>query len=98
MSEKYDIYKNYTTGAICYLQKIRQERGLSREMISIATGVSMTVIYNIEQNTDDYNPKILALAKIAKYLNLKISDIYDFDYDILSIPNDELVLPNIGES
>lgn len=57
--------------------EIRTEKGLSLEELSAISGVSSTHLNDIENNKK--SPTIHTLEKIAKALNVKISDLF---YDI----------------
>lgn len=58
---------------IIRLREIREAKGLSREQLSRLSNVSANMIYHIE--TDRKNPTINTLAKLAKALNVPISEL-----------------------
>jgi transcriptional regulator with XRE-family HTH domain len=63
------------------LKQLRTSSRLTQEKLSIATGLSQTYISGLESGTR--NPSIKTLDKLAKALDVSISDITNFkDYQI----------------
>jgi transcriptional regulator with XRE-family HTH domain len=59
------------------IKQLRKEVGLTQEKLAIATGLSQTYISGIESGTR--NPSIKTLDKIGKALDVKLSDLTNFD-------------------
>ena len=57
------------------LKEIRMEKHLSQADLSKKSGVSRTIISQIENN-DDLSLRISTLDKLCKVLNKKISDVF----------------------
>jgi len=62
---------------IIKLREIREAKGLSREQLSRLSNVSANMIYHIE--TGRKNPTINTLVKLAKALNVPISELVSED-------------------
>lgn len=58
------------------LKKLRKERGLSQEALSLLCDIDRTYVGRIE--TMRRNPSLEMLAKIAKGLDVKLSELMDF--------------------
>jgi transcriptional regulator with XRE-family HTH domain len=58
------------------LKKILQERGLSMEKFSRRADVSGNTILNM-CNDPDYDPKLSMLNKVAKVLNIPVTDLLE---------------------
>ena len=59
------------------LKTIRAERGLSQEELALLCNIDRTYIGRIERL--ERKPTIVILDKIAKGLNIKLSELVDFD-------------------
>lgn len=59
------------------LRKIRTEKGLTQEYISLESGISRSHIAMIESGKRDVT--ISALFKISRALNVTLSNIFEFD-------------------
>lgn len=68
------------------LKKFRKERGLSLRALAEKSGISKSTLNDIE--TGKSNPSVETLAKIAKALDIKISDFFRAEND--SIDDSEL--------
>ena len=62
------------------VKEIREQNGLSQEMLSKKSGVSRTIISGLESGTIK-ETSTKTLFKIAKALGCKVSDIF-FDTDV----------------
>lgn len=60
--------------------KIRTEKGLTLEELSRLTGISRSTLHNIEKERNNIMPRMDALEKIAKAMNVRISDLYESKY------------------
>ena len=58
------------------IQAIRVERGLTQEQLDELTGLQRSYISDIERGAR--NPSIKNIAKIAKALKVKVSDLTNF--------------------
>jgi len=57
------------------LREIRENKGVSRNQLARTSGISASMIYQIE--TGRKNPTIRVLKKIADALDVKISELID---------------------
>jgi DNA-binding XRE family transcriptional regulator len=56
------------------VQKIREERGVTRRDIEKKTGITTHTVYVLEKNI--YNTRITTISLIADALGVKVSDIF----------------------
>lgn len=62
------------------LEKIRKEKGLSRNKLSLLAGINPSVINALEKGyTDAYNVKLSTLLKLASALDVKVRKILPND-------------------
>ena len=62
------------------LERIRREKGFSREELAKLSGVQNTTIHYLEKGiTDVNNVKLSTLVKLAKALHCKVIDLLDKD-------------------
>jgi len=59
------------------LEKIRKSRGMSREELADALGVSRQIISSLENGR--YNPSILLAFKISRLFDMHIEDIFIYE-------------------
>lgn len=59
------------------IQFYRKETGLTQEALAFKVGIHQTYIGKIESGKS--NPSTIMLFKISRALNVKLSDIFDFD-------------------
>lgn len=64
---------------VILINKIRIEKDISLRGLSIKTGISKTRLNDMERNI--ISPKLDDLEKIAKALNVKISDLFYSDFN-----------------
>lgn len=60
------------------IQKVRQEKGISRDKLSALTGISTSSLYQIEKGRQ--TPSIDKVIKIAKALNVTIEELFESNY------------------
>lgn len=73
-----------STGGISRVQYLREQSPYSRYDISTITGLSINALISIEKNKDEYSPNFSTVAKLAKFFNVAISEVYDVDLEIVS--------------
>ena len=62
------------------LKQIRKNKGITQEQLSALSKVSIPEIRCLEQGKiNDYDVKLGTYVKLAKALNVKISDLTDID-------------------
>jgi transcriptional regulator with XRE-family HTH domain len=71
------------------LKKIRKERGLSLRALAEKSGISKSTLNDIENGKS--NPTTETLAKIAKALDIKISDFFRTENDSVDDPDLEFI-------
>jgi len=71
------------------LKKIRKERGLSLRALAKKSGISKSTLNDIENGKS--NPTTETLAKIAKALDIKISDFFRTENDSENDPDLEFI-------
>lgn len=59
------------------IENLRKEKNLSQEDFAKIMQVSRQTISSLENGR--YNPSVVLAYKIAKYFNLKIEEVFDFD-------------------
>ena len=59
------------------LEEIRKGRGITQEELAAALEVSRQTIGSLENGR--YNPSILLAFKIARYFDMKIEDIFNYE-------------------
>lgn len=59
---------------IFLVKEVRKRQGKTLEHLSVKSGVSATHINDIENNLK--NPSLYAMIKLAKALNVSITDLY----------------------
>lgn len=57
------------------IKEIREKRCMSQDELALKSGISRTTISNLE-NGNIVNTTALTISKIAKALNVKVSDIF----------------------
>jgi transcriptional regulator with XRE-family HTH domain len=67
------------------LKKIRKEQGLSLRALAEKSGISKSTLNDIENGKS--NPTTETLAKIAKALNIKVSDFFRTENDLEHDPD-----------
>ena len=63
------------------IEEIRKERGIRQDELAKEMGVSRQTISSLENGR--YNPSITLAYKIAKYFNMMIEEVFDFDEEDL---------------
>ena len=58
--------------------EIRMQYGLTLKQLEEKTGISKTTLNEIENN--HRSPTLETLVKVAKSLDIKVTDLFDFDY------------------
>lgn len=58
--------------------QIRKEKGITLQQLEKLTGIGKTTINNIENGAT--SPTLLQMEKIAKAMNVRITDLFDSDY------------------
>ena len=58
------------------LRQLRQDKGLSQEGVALEAGLDLTTINEIEMGSR--NPSLITVAKVAKALDKKLSDLLTF--------------------
>ena len=58
------------------LRQLRQDKRLSQEEVALEAGLDLTTINEIEMGSR--NPSLITVAKIAKALNKRLSDLLSF--------------------
>ncbi|AFK87736.1 transcriptional regulator [Thermoanaerobacterium phage THSA-485A] len=71
------------------LKKIRKEQGLSLRALAEKSGISKSTLNDIENGKS--NPTTETLAKIAKALNIKMSDLFRTENDSENDPDLEFI-------
>ena len=61
------------------LEEIRKSHGIKQEELAAALAVSRQTIGSLENGR--YNPSIILAFKIARYLNMRIEDIFIYEED-----------------
>lgn len=59
------------------IEKLRKEKGILQDDFAKLMGVSRQTISSLE--TGKYNPSIFLAYKIAKYFNMKIEEVFEFE-------------------
>lgn len=59
------------------IEKLRKERGILQDDFAKLMGVSRQTISSLE--TGKYNPSIFLAYKIAKYFDMKIEEVFEFE-------------------
>lgn len=59
------------------IEKLRKEKGILQDDFAKIMGVSRQTISSLE--TGKYNPSIFLAYKIAKYFNMKIEEVFEFE-------------------
>lgn len=67
-------FKEKTTNK---LKEIRSESGTSQTKLAEEIGVTRQTIIAIEKGS--YTPSVLLALKLAKYFNMKVEDIFDYE-------------------
>lgn len=57
------------------LRKLRTDAGMTQEELARKAGISVKYLQNLE-SSDPKNPTLVSLEKIAKGLNINISDLF----------------------
>lgn len=63
------------------IELLRKEKGLSQSDLAVSLIVSRQTISSLENGR--YNPSIKLAFKIAKFFDLKIEDIFDYEEESL---------------
>ncbi len=63
------------------IELLRKEKGLSQSDLAVSLIVSRQTISSLENGR--YNPSIQLAFKIAKFFDLKIEDIFDYEEESL---------------
>lgn len=58
--------------------QIRKEKGITLKQLEKLSGIGKTTINNIENGAT--SPTLLQMEKIAKSMNVRITDLFDSDY------------------
>ena len=58
------------------LRKLREARGLNRDVFAREAEISKYYLYRLEYG--NANPSILQLKKLAKFFGIKVKDLIDF--------------------
>jgi transcriptional regulator with XRE-family HTH domain len=61
------------------LKELRQQKGLTQQELAETTGLSTSFIRSIEQGV--YAPSFESMETIAKRLDVKVKDLFDFGKD-----------------
>ena len=67
-------FKEKTTNK---LRKVRTGKGVSQTDLAKEIGVTRQTIIAIEKGS--YTPSVLLALKLARYFNLKVEDIFDYE-------------------
>ena len=67
-------FKEKTTNK---LRKVRTDTGVSQTDLAKEIGVTRQTIIAIEKGS--YTPSVLLALKLARYFNLKVEDIFDYE-------------------
>lgn len=59
------------------IEKLRKEKGILQDDFAKLMGVSRQTISSLE--TGKYNPSIFLAYKIAKYFDMKIEEVFEFE-------------------
>ncbi|MNC13102.1 anaerobic benzoate catabolism transcriptional regulator [compost metagenome] len=59
------------------LEAIRKQRGIKQEELAVALEVSRQTICSLENGR--YNPSIILAFKLARYFELSIEDIFEYE-------------------
>lgn len=62
------------------IEKLRKEKGILQDDFAKIMGVSRQTISSLE--TGKYNPSIFLAYKIAKYFNMKIEEVFEFEEEV----------------
>jgi putative transcriptional regulator len=62
------------------IEKLRKEKGILQDDFAKLMGVSRQTISSLE--TGKYNPSIFLAYKIAKYFNMKIEEVFEFEEEV----------------
>ena len=62
------------------IEKLRKEKGILQDDFAKIMGVSRQTISSLE--TEKYNPSIFLAYKIAKYFNMKIEEVFEFEKEV----------------
>ena len=63
------------------IEEIRKERGIRQDEFARLMGVSRQTISSLE--TGRYNPSIFLAYKIAKYFDMTIEEVFNFEEEVL---------------
>jgi len=58
------------------IKKLREERGLNRDVCAREAEISKHYLYRLEYG--NANPSVLQLKKIAKFFGINVKDLIDF--------------------
>jgi DNA-binding XRE family transcriptional regulator len=61
------------------IESYRESIGLSRDGLAKKVGISRMQIYRIETGSDDGNPSVLVLKKIATELKISVSELINIE-------------------
>lgn len=62
------------------IEKLRKEKGILQDDFAKLMGVSRQTISSLE--TGKYNPSIFLAYKIAKYFDMKIEEVFEFEEEV----------------
>ena len=62
------------------IEKLRKEKGILQDDFAKIMGVSRQTISSLE--TGKYNPSIFLAYKIAKYFDMKIEEVFEFEEEV----------------
>lgn len=62
------------------IEKLRKKRGILQDDFAKLMGVSRQTISSLE--TGKYNPSIFLAYKIAKYFDMKIEEVFEFEEEV----------------
>ena len=62
------------------IRELRENRGLTQQMLGDSLGVSRQTIISLENGK--YNPSIKLAHDIAKFFSMKIEDVFIFEEDV----------------
>ena len=62
------------------IEKLRKEKGILQDDFAKIMAVSRQTISSLE--TGKYNPSIFLAYKIAKYFNMKIEEVFEFEEEV----------------
>ena len=62
------------------IEKLRKEKRILQDDFAKIMGVSRQTISSLE--TGKYNPSIFLAYKIAKYFNMKIEEVFEFEEEV----------------